>query len=231
MTLKYLYLFIDLSCLLIPLLASFYSKAPFYKTWKAISLAILIPAIIFIVWDEAFTQLGIWGFNSQYITGINVGSLPIEEILFFICIPYACLFTYFVVQYSIATDYFFLNHELLSFALIIILLIAGIFHIDKAYTAATFIGLSFYLAFLTLKIRARYLGHFYTTFAIILIPFFLVNGILTGMFVDEPVVWYNDEANLQIRLGTIPIEDLFYAMFLLLMNVSVYEWLQIRRQK
>jgi lycopene cyclase domain-containing protein len=213
------------------LLASFYSKAPFYKTWKAVSVAILIPAMIFIVWDEAFTQLGIWGFNSQYISGINVGSLPLEEILFFICIPYACLFTYFVVQYSIANDYFFLNHELLSFALIIILLIVGIFHIDKAYTAATFIGLSFYLAFLTLKIRARYLGYFYTAFAIILIPFFLVNGILTGMFIDEAVVWYNDEANLQLRLGTIPIEDLFYAMFLLLMNVSVYEWLHVRRQK
>ncbi len=228
---KYLYLFIDLSCLLIPLLASFYSKAPFYKSWKDISVAILVPAIIFIVWDEAFTQAGIWGFNPRYISGIDIGSLPIEEILFFICIPYACLFTYFVVQYSVTNDYFFLNHELLSFAITIILLIAGIFFIDKAYTAATFIGLSFYIAFLTLKVRARYLGYFYTAFGFILIPFFIVNGILTGMFIDEAVVWYNDEANLRLRLGTIPVEDLFYAMFLMLMNVSLFEWMQITRGK
>jgi lycopene cyclase domain-containing protein len=110
-------------------------------------------------------------------------------------------------------------------------LIAGIFFIDKAYTAATFIGLSFYIAFLSLKVRARYLGYFYTAFGFILIPFFIVNGILTGMFIDEAVVWYNDEANLRLRLGTIPVEDLFYAMFLMLMNVSLFEWMRVMRGK
>lgn len=225
---KYLYLIIDLLCILFPLIASFYPKAPFYKKWKDVGIAIFVTGIIFILWDEAFTQLGIWGFNPTYISGINIGSLPIEEILFFVCIPYACVFTYFAIRHFFTSKYFFSHHELLSYAIIVGTLMGGIYYLDKLYTASTFFGLAFYLAFLTLKIRARYMGHFYAAFGAILLPFFIVNGILTGSFIEGEVVWYNDTANLGLRLGTIPIEDIFYAMLLLVMNVSIYEWRQSR---
>ena len=227
---NYLYFLIDIICLLLPFLFSFLSKAPFYKKWKYVSIAILIPAILFVIWDELFTTLGVWAFNSNYILGWRVGSLPVEEILFFLCVPYACIFTYFAVRQS-ERNFFFRCHELLSYFIIIALMIAGIYNIDKPYPAVTFMMLSFYLAFLNLKLRARYLGYFYPTFGIVLLPFFVVNGILSGAFIDEQVVWYNDEATLGIRLGTIPLEDIFYGMLLMLMNVSVYEWLQSSRQK
>lgn len=226
---QYLYLLLVFFCVLFPLVASFNTKAPFYKTWKQALIAILLPAVLFIMWDEMFTRLGIWGFNSKYILGVNLASLPVEEILFFICIPYACLFSYFAVRFYFQNDYFFTHHELLSYTIIVGVLIAGIYNADKPYTAVTFIGLSFFLAFLTLKVRARYLGHFYATFGLILMPFFIVDSILTGSFIDEEVVWYNDAANLGIRLGTVPLEDFFYAMLLVLMNVSIYEWRQSRR--
>jgi lycopene cyclase domain-containing protein len=223
---QYLYLVIILLSVLPPFVASFHSKAPFFKTWKILSIAILIPGVFFIVWDEIFTRLNIWGFNSKYVTGIYVGSLPLEEILFFICIPYACLFTYFILNHLIEKDYIFPHNELLSFVLIIVLLISGVNNIDKAYTAVTFILLALYLTFLTLKVRPRYMGRFYVSFGVILVPFFLINGVLTGSFIEEEVVWYNDAANLGLRLGTIPVEDIFYAMLLLLLNISVYERLQ-----
>lgn len=223
---QYLYLVIILLSILPPFVASFHSKAPFYKTWKVLSIAILVPGILFVVWDEIFTRLNIWGFNSKYVTGIYVGSLPLEEILFFICIPYACVFTYFILNHLIEKDYIFPHNELLSFVLIIVLLISGINNIDKAYTAVTFILLALYLTFLTLKVRPRYMGRFYVSFGVILVPFFLINGVLTGSFIEEEVVWYNDAANLGLRLGTIPVEDIFYAMLLLLLNISVYERLQ-----
>ena len=60
---------------------------------------------------------------------------------------------------------------------------------------------------------------YFITFLIILIPFLLVNGILTGSFIEEPVVFYNDNENLGIRLGTIPVEDVGYAFTMLLMSL------------
>lgn len=229
MTEKYLYLFINLGSVAIPLLASFYPKAPFYKEWKHAFIAIAVTAIPFIIWDEIFVQLGFWGFNERYITGIRIASLPLEEVLFFICIPYACLFTYFAIRHLVTNPYFFPSHELLSFALIISLLIAGLFFIENAYTAITFLALSFYLAFLVLKQRVRYLPYFYAAFLLILIPFFLVNGVLTGSLIENEIVWYNEEATVGVRLGTIPLEDAFYAMLMMLLNVSIFEWLRERR--
>lgn len=199
-------------------------KGSFYKTWKALAIAILIPAILFTVWDELFTQLGIWGFNPRYHTGLSIGSLPVEEILFFVCIPFACLFTYHAFKNLSERSLFFSRHELLSYFMVVALAIAGIYYIDRAYTAITFLGLSFFLAFLTLKVRARFPGYFYVSFLAILFPFFVINSVLTGSFIQEEVVWYNDTAILGLRLGTIPLEDIFYAMLLLLANVSIYEW-------
>ena len=206
------------------MIASIWFKGAFYKTWKQVVIAIAVPAIVFIAWDEVFTQFGIWGFNPRYITGLSIGSLPLEEVLFFVCIPFACLFTYYAFKNLSDRQLFFSKHELLSYFMIIALAVGGVYYLDKPYTTATFLTLSFFLAFLTLKILARFPGYFYVSFLAILIPFFIVNSILTGSFIEEEVVWYNDTANLGLRLGTIPLEDIFYAMLLILMNVSIYEW-------
>jgi lycopene cyclase domain-containing protein len=73
-----------------------------------------------------------------------------------------------------------------------------------------------------------YLGKFYLSYLWILIPFFLVNGILTGTGLENPVVWYNNDENLGIRLLSIPLEDVVYGMLLILMNITIFEWLQAK---
>jgi lycopene cyclase domain-containing protein len=225
---KYLYLSLDLAVLLFPFLASFYKKAPFFKKWKYLGIALIVTSIFFIVWDEIFTREKVWGFNEKYLLGIYLGSLPLEEILFFICIPYASVFTYFVLNHTIEKDHLFPHQELISSVLIILLLIAGIYNIDKWYTGITFIVLALFLAYQMLKIKPRYMGRFYFAFVVLLVPFLVVNGILTGSFIDESVVWYNDNHNLGMRIGTIPLEDFFYAFLLILMNVAIIEWLEER---
>ena len=75
------------------------------------------------------------------------------------------------------------------------------------------------------------MGKFYRFYLWHLIPFFIVNGILTGTGIDGEVVWYNNAENLGIRLGTIPIEDSLYSLSLMLMNISIFEWLKGRTIK
>ena len=50
-----------------------------------------------------------------------------------------------------------------------------------------------------------------------------MNGWLTGMFTEEPIVWYNDMQNMGLRLGTIPVEDLIYLLGYLLLVTIIYE--------
>lgn len=225
---KYLYLALDVLTILFPLLFSFYSKANFSKKWKYLWLAILIPGIVFIVWDEWFTQLGVWGFNERYLSGLYLGSLPLEEILFFICIPYACVFTYEALNYLIKKDYLASSQKVISTIIIFICISIGIFNADKWYTSITFLSLGAYLFILQFVLRVNFLGRFYFSYLFTVIPFFIVNGILTGSWIEEPVVWYSHDENLGIRIGTIPVEDAFYGMLLIVMNVSILEWLQER---
>lgn len=226
---KFLYLALDVFSILFPLLFSFYPKANFSKKWKYLWVAILIPAIIFIIWDEFFTQLGVWRFNEKYLTGVYIGNLPLEEVMFFICIPYACVFTYEALHYLVKRDYFKSKQKIISIALIAGCLTVGLLNLDKWYTSVTFISLATYLVTLQFIWRVDYLGRFYFSYLFVLIPFFLVNGVLTGSWIDDPVVWYNDAENLGIRMGTIPVEDTFYGMLLIVMNVSIFEWLQRTR--
>jgi lycopene cyclase domain-containing protein len=223
----FLYLALNLLSVSVPFILSFYSKAPFVKKWKYFWPAALITAFVFVVWDEIFTRMGVWGFNPKYVLGKYLIDLPVEEILFFICIPYACVFTYEAVGHFVKDSHFFARHQhQVARMLAAVLLIVGLLFAGRLYTSVTFISLSVFLIFLEWKLKPNYLGRFFLTFIIILIPFFIVNGILTGSFIDEEVVWYNNAENLGVRIGTIPVEDIFYGMLMLLMNVVIFERLQ-----
>ncbi len=220
---KYLYLSINLLSVAVPFLFSFYPKANFSKKWRYVLPAIAISGLFFIIWDIVFTRLGVWGFNPKYLTGIHVLWLPLEEVLFFFCIPYACIFTYFALNHLIEKDHLFPHQELITSVLIFLLLILGGYFMSNLYTGVTFMTTALFLALIMLKLRTRFMGRFYLAFGVILLPFLIVNGILTGSFIDEPVVWYNNEENLGIRLGTIPVEDVIYGMLMLLIPITIAE--------
>jgi len=96
---KFEYFLVLAVCIAGPLAFSFSKKLGFYKDTKRLVLSILLPMIIFIAWDVAATYRGHWSFNKEYISGLYIFNLPVEEILFFVVIPFAGLFTWEVVKY------------------------------------------------------------------------------------------------------------------------------------
>ena len=94
---KYAYLLINIFTVLGPLALSPLAPANQKAFLKKIFPSILIIAVIFIIHDIVFTDLGVWGFNYFYLTGMNIFNLPVEEVLFFICIPFGSLFIHATV--------------------------------------------------------------------------------------------------------------------------------------
>lgn len=214
-----LYLFLNIASLIIPFLYSFENRMRYIKRWKSVFPAIIITAIFFIVWDIIFTKIGVWSFNPRYHSGIEFFGLPLEEWLFFICIPYASIFIHFAFRYFYPKVSLSDKTVKTIFIIIVSLLIPVItLNLDKMYTSVNYILLVLLLTFTVYKVPGI-LNTFFITFLIILIPFLIVNGILTGSFIDEPVVIYNNSENLGIRLGTIPIEDIGYAFTMIVMSL------------
>ena len=220
-----LYLLLNLGSLSIPLVYSFHPRIQISKKWKAVIIALSISATIYIIWDVIFTKAGVWGFNPEYLIGWYIFGLPIEELLFFICIPYASVFTHFTLV-SIYPGYKLGVHftKILNWIILVLLLVAALFNPGKAYTLVN--GLfTMVILLITMIKKPEILSRFYLTYLVILIPFFVVNGILTGSFIKDEVVWYNNAENLGLRLLTIPVEDFFYGFGLILLSILIIELL------
>jgi lycopene cyclase domain-containing protein len=219
----YLYLLLNIGSFSFPFLYSFNKKMNFIKQWKTVFLSILIVAIFFIIWDVIFTKNGIWGFNEAYHLPYKIVGLPIDEILFFICIPYASIFIYYSLEYFKPTS--LLSDKVvkrITYFLLILTAVTLFFNLDKWYTSINY-SLLIVTLLIAIFLAKDILKRFYIAFIIILIPFLIVNGILTGSFIAEPVVWYNNSENLGIRLFTIPVEDIGYAFNMLFWVIFLNE--------
>ncbi|WP_417590222.1 lycopene cyclase domain-containing protein [Owenweeksia hongkongensis] len=221
---SYLYLYLMAASFAGPFFLSFDKKVAFYKSFGSLFKSIIPVAIVFLVWDAVFTSFGFWGFNPKYISGISLFGLPLGEYLFFIVIPFCCVFVYEVLNSYISQDILgswstSISNFLMGFSASL----AVIFY-DKWYTVLTFGLLAVLVYWHSKKNKTEWLGRFYLSYAIIALPFLAINGILTGTGLDEEVVWYNDAENIGKRIFTIPIEDFFYGMLLILAVVSMFEY-------
>jgi lycopene cyclase domain-containing protein len=216
----YTYLILDIASVIFPLALSFDKKVAFYKLWKYLFPAMFISGVFFILWDVLFTAQGVWGFNPEYITGINIFNLPIEEVLFFVCVPYSCVFIYEVFNSYVKRDVLGTCGTSISVLISIVSLVTCILFYDKTYTIVN-AGICLALVlFATFPYRFRNLGRFYLAYFVSLIPFLICNGILTSL----PIVNYNNNENMAIRVYTIPLEDVFYCLSLLLSTVLLMDY-------
>jgi len=219
------YLYLLIGSVLVPGLFSIFFIDPI-KKWKAFFFSTAIVAVVFLIWDAIFTGHGVWGFNPDYCIGFDIFKMPIEEWLFFFVIPFCSLFIYYAIQFKFPG--FGLRLELtkgISILAIGTIAVLLVLNFGKAYTTVNYLILIPLLIW-SLLYRADLLSQFYPAFLIIMIPFFLVNGVLTGTGVEEPIVWYNNDENMGIRLWTVPIEDIGYAFTMLFGNLLIFEYLK-----
>ena len=205
-------------------LLSFDSKVHYYRQWKYLLPSILIVGTFFIVWDVFFTIKGVWAFNESYFLNISFLHLPIEEWLFFIIVPFACLFIYECLNAYIKKDLLAPYERIITILLIITFLTTGLLYWGHLYTTTTFLLSGSFLLFHLLFSWGEYRARFYLAFLVSLVPFLIVNGVLTGGYTQQPIVIYNPEEYLGIRITSIPLDDMVYGFLLLLGVVTLYEF-------
>ncbi len=226
---KYLYWILH-AFILIPIVAlSFDRRVAFYKKWKYLLPAIFSVGMIFVLWDFIYTKVGVWGFSHDYTLAARVWHLPIEEWLFFLSAPFACVFIHACLRYYFPKDTFASSDKAISFGLAIILLLVGIVSWGRLYTSFTCIATSILIVTHYYSFRNTFRTFFYKTQLVSFIPFIMINGVLTGSITETPVVQYNKSEMLDIRFITIPMEDFVYCFMMLFAVVTVYEYLMDRK--
>ena len=221
----FLYLIVNGLSLLFPLLLSFDGRVHYYTRWRRLFPAIAIVGGFFIVWDVIFTAQEVWGFNPRYYyEPTKLLGLPLGEWLFFLVVPYCSIFIYSCLNYYVPRDVLGGIERWISIALIALCLIIGVLWWEHRYTATTFLLTG---AFVGWQIwyypRAKYRSRFYLAYLVTVVPFCIVNGILTGLLTAEPIVVYNPDEYLGIRLVSIPLDDLMYGFLLLFGIVTLME--------
>ena len=213
----YYYLLINIFTLAGPLAFSFDKRIKFYRNMPAVLFSYMMVSIPFIIWDVIATERGHWRFNPDYIVGFKILGLPIEEILFFITVPYACLFTYEAILYYfgdkkiVQPSWPFLAAAALCF-------IGAFVFIDQEYTVIDLIVFAFFLL-LALVFKEKIFGsRAYWVYLVATIGFFMiVNYLLTSI----PIVQYGSDMiwgaqdPWNYRFITIPFEDFFYNISML----------------
>lgn len=99
---RYQYLLLMAACLVVTLPLELVLGARVYRQARRAALAILPVVVVFALWDAVAIARDEWSFVGRYVTGVRLGSLPIEELVFFVVVPMCTLLTFEAVQRILA---------------------------------------------------------------------------------------------------------------------------------
>ncbi|MBN2104046.1 lycopene cyclase domain-containing protein [bacterium] len=218
------YLSLNLLIIIGPLLLSFDQKVRFVRYWPKALSSIVLVMIPFLLWDAAVSGLH-WHFNEKYTLPFRFLGLPAGEILFFISVPFACLFIWqiIVTHHKIV----WINNHQCLWLFTGAGILSGLLFIlwDKPYTSIVCFGLA-----LTIGMDKLLKTHILSQKRIFLF-FIILTGLIlvfNGYLTARPVVLYDSRYFLNIRIWTIPIEDFAYGYALILLCTIGFEKLKGR---
>jgi len=231
------YIFLDFLIILFPLLFTFKWKFKYYKFFKPLLASILIIGLSYILWDILVTARGDWWFEEEFLIGIEVLGLPIEEILFFIVVPFACIFIYENLVYFIKDKKVPFN-KWFYLTIAAIFIIVGIVFRNQDYTILSMFSCALFFIIAPNLYPDMLKSRNYWFYIILsFIPFIIFNYFLTSLI----VIGYNPDAiwggygTWNGRFITIPFEDFFYNYSMLSFYLMVYlyfkaKWIQTKKQ-
>lgn len=205
------------------LVLSFEKKIRYYKKFLSLALSIIIVGAVFIVWDSFATIRGDWSFNDEYILGVKYFDLPVEELLFFISVPFSSIFLYETIKlYFKPKKERELSNELIWAILILFIVAASMFYYQY-YTSTVLMFCAVVVTLNLFNIFAVFSSRiFWIWIGFMYLPFLVVNYILTSL----PIVTYSPQAIWGIRFATIPLEDFFYSFSMLSAYLIVYNFFE-----
>lgn len=230
----YTTLILNLLILAIIIPLSFNKKVKFHSHFEDTIITILFGSFFMILLERFFMYRGICGFMPAYQIKTSFFSLPIEEVLFFITIPYSCIFIYEYVRTKFKKDFLLPHIKKINVGVIFILTIVLLFSFYKEYpfTISTLLDIFIYLYFIN-KFNNNYMGYFYLSYLISLIPY-LISSILINnglWFISKsPIIWYNKDKIFDLKIFNIPLENTIYFMFFLLTYISIYEFSKSKKK-
>lgn len=213
------YLLINILIIFFPLILSFDKNLIFYKKVPYVLQSIAFISTAYIVWDVIAAERGDWAFNPEHLIGSYILGLPIEEILFFITVPYSCIFIYETVSFYIKEKKLSLNNKLFIIPSVLLVILGTIFY-DQNYTfTVSVFSAAFFIGAILFKESLLISRNFWITILISFIPFLIVNYFLTSI----PVITYNEAAFSGKRFLTIPYEDFLYSFSMISLWILFYE--------
>mgnify|MGYP000932540739 CR=1 FL=1 len=213
------YLLLNIFIIIVPLILTFEKKIQFYKKLPALLISILFVGGGYIIWDAIATLRGDWAFNPKYLIGVNFLNLPLEEILFFITVPYSTIFLYETGKLYLKESEIKISKKFFM-VLSIALIITALIYSSQYYTITVLLFCSLFILINLFPVVSNLLKSkiYWLWIAFTYIPFLVVNYILTSL----PIVTYSPDAIWGLRVTTIPVEDFFYSFSMLSFYLFVY---------
>lgn len=220
------YLLLLLIFLVIPVILSTQKRVGFVFQLKYILPATIFAGAIFVMWDIRFTEMGVWSFNPAFLTGIEILKIPIEEWLSFLIIPLSSIYIYEWLKVKLENFEYPNAFLILSLALLILTGILAYFFRTRMFSFFTFFLTAIYLGYTIFRNRfKKNYTKFYLSWLISLTPFMVVSATLNGL----PAVIYDSNHIIGVALFGVPAEKIGYLFLLLLINTTIYEYLNNRR--
>lgn len=220
------YLFLQLSYLLIPVVLSVSSKVRFVFQLRYLFPAVVFTGLIYVMWNMRFIELGIWNYNYDYLTGIDLLDIPIEEWLSFLIVPISAAYIFDWTKIKLGQ---FEHHNIfLVISLLLFILMGVLAYIFRRnmFSFFTFFLTAIYLGYTVFRNRFKqHYPAFYFSWLAILIPFTVVFAI-AGML---PIIAYQADQIMGVAILAVPLERFFYVFLMILITLTIYEYLSLRR--